>query len=107
MIELKGNFDQDSFNYAERFLTLQNQIQTHWTLFPSEVLVDYSGIAQAIRDFSEQDKQFKERYFPQHKPFLFFSLEKNPSLRKVYYFPFEIVTPINCSYIFNEIKITG
>lgn len=107
MIKLKGNFKEDAFNYAQKYLTLETQIQTHWAIFPKKTVVDFSGIPEGIRAFNELDKIFKERYFPQYKPFEFFPLGANPLFRTAYYFPFEIITPINCSYILNEIKITG
>lgn len=99
MIELTGNFNDDSFIYAERFITLTNQMENHSLVF-NENLADYSGLPGNIRTFNQLDKQFKERYFPEYPRFPFFPLEENPSLRTVYYFPFQAITPINCNHIY-------
>lgn len=99
MIELTGNFNDDSFIYAERFITLTNQMEDHSLVF-SKDFDRYLDLSRNIRTFDQLDKQFKERYFPEFQCFSFLPLEKNPSLRTVYYFPFQAITPINCDHIY-------
>ncbi|MGL5074874.1 MAG: hypothetical protein ACRDBG_03385, partial [Waterburya sp.] len=64
MIELKGNFNDDCFDYAFRFLNLEHQIKTHMGLFNKEH-VDPLFLSEKIREFNQLDILFKEKYFPQ------------------------------------------